>query len=134
MKARQSRIFPAPITKDQAKDSGMAFVLILLLIGLFAKGGIYFKIAAGALLIDMIFPMFYYPFAIFWFGISGILGAVFSKVLLVLVYLIIVVPVALWRRLLGKDNLSLKGFKKSAGTVMRSRNHVYQPADLEKPF
>jgi hypothetical protein len=134
MKDKSSGFFSTAITKDQAKDSGMALVLILLVTGLFTKDDLYFKIAAGALLMNMIFPMFYYPFAIFWFGISGIMGSIMSKVLLLVIYTIIVLPVALWRRLLGKDPLLLKGFKRSSESVMRSRKHVYEAADLEKPF
>jgi hypothetical protein len=134
MKDRYLSFFPTIITKEQAKDSGMAIVLILLLVGLITKDNIYFKLAAGVLLMDMIFPMFYYPFAIFWLGISGIMGSIVSKVLLLVIYFVIVLPVALWRRLLGKDSLLLKGFKKSNESVMRSRNHVYEAADLEKPF
>jgi hypothetical protein len=134
MKDRSSRFFMTSITKDQSKDSGMAAVLILLLIGLFTKDYIYFKIATGALFMDMIFPMFFYPFAVFWLGISGIMGSIFSKVLLFVIYSIIVLPVALSRRLLGKDPLLLKGFKRSNESVMRSRDHVYEASDLEKPF
>lgn len=134
MKNKLSGIFSTSITKEQAKDSGMAVVLILLVIGLFAGKDVYFLLAAGALLMDMIFPMFYYPFAIFWFGLSNILGAVVSRVLLTLVYLAVVLPVAWLRRLSGKDTLLLKGFKRSNVSVMRQRNHVFEASDLEKPF
>jgi hypothetical protein len=134
MKDRFSGFFSTSVTKDQAKDSGMAIVLILLIIGLFKKDDIYYKIAAGVLLMNMIFPMFYYLFAIFWLGISGMIGSIVSKMLLLVIYFIIVLPVALSRRLLGKDSLLLKGFKRSNESVMRTRNHIYEAADLEKPF
>ncbi len=129
-----SGIFTLKITKDQAKDSGMAAILILLLIGLITKHIIYFEIAVGLLLIDMLFPMFFYPFAIIWFGLSRILGIVVSKVLLSVIYVIMVLPVALTRQLMGKDPLLLKAFKKSNKSVMKTRNHVYETADLERPF
>jgi hypothetical protein len=134
MSVRQSRFFSTLITKHQAKDSGMAMVLILLLIGLLSKDDIYYKIAAAGLLMDMIFPMFYYPFAVFWFGISAIMGSITSKALLLIIYVAIVLPVALWRRLSGKDPLLLKQFKKSSESVMKARKHLYNAADLEKPF
>jgi hypothetical protein len=134
MKDRQSRHFTSSLTKDQVKDSGMAVVLIFLIIGWIAKADIWFILATAALLADMIFPMFFYPFAIVWFGISSILGSVVSKVFLVIIYLCIVLPVALLRQSLGKDPLSLKGFKKSTGSVMRSRNYLYRASDMEKPF
>jgi hypothetical protein len=134
MKERSAGFFSTSITKEQAKDSGMAIVLILLIIGLITRDVVYFKIAAGVLLMDMIFPMVYYPFAIFWFGLSGLMGSTGSKILLLVIYFIVVLPVALWRRLLGKDPLLLKEFKKNSESVMRLRNHVSEAADLEKPF
>lgn len=112
----------------------MAVVLILLLIGLFAGEITLYWLAAGALLLNMIFPMFFYPFAIFWFGLANILGLFISKVVLVLIYLVIVLPVALARRVAGKDSLMLKRFKKDSGSIMKPRNHQFEAGDLEKPF
>lgn len=134
MKKWSSGYFSTHITKEQAKDSGMAVVLIVILIGLFTKNDDFFKLAAGVVLINMIFPMFFYPFAIFWFGISAIMGSITSKALLFIIYMVIVLPVALWRRLLRKDPLLLKEFKKSSQSVMKARKHLYNAADLEKPF
>lgn len=134
MTDRSSWFFPTSITKDQAKDSGMAIVLILLLIGFFAKDDLFYKIAIPVLLMNMIFPMFYYPFAIFWFGLSNLFGAIISKILLIVIYLIIVLPIAILRQLLGKDPLLLKKFKKCSESVMKTRNQIYVADDLEEPF
>ena len=112
----------------------MAVVLILLMLGFLLKEDVYFKAAAIALLLDMVFPMFYYPFAIFWFGLGNVLGSVISKIMLSVVYLLIVLPVAIFRRFMGKDTLLLKKFKGGSGSVMRSRNHNFEASDLEKPF
>lgn len=131
---RSSGFFSTSISKEQAKDSGMAIVLILLVIGYFTNDDIYYKIAIPVLLMNMIFPGFYYPFAVFWFGLSNLLGTIVSKVLLSLVFIIVVLPIALLRRLLGKDTLLLKKFKKSSESVMKTRKHTYVAADLEKPF
>jgi len=131
---RSSGFFSTSISKEQAKDSGMAIVLILLVIGYFTNDDIYYKIAIPVLLMNMIFPGFYYPFAVFWFGLSNLLGTIVSKVLLSLVFIIVVLPIALIRRLLGKDTLLLKKFKRSSESVMKTRKHTYVAADLEKPF
>ena len=82
----------------------------------------------------MITPKLYYPFAIFWYGFSGLLGDVMSRILLTIIYFVIVLPVGLIRRLSGRDTLKLKDFKRSAGSVMQQRNHTFVKADLEKPF
>jgi hypothetical protein len=126
--------FPKKITKKQSSDSGMAIVLILLLIGLFSGNVLYYKIAIPVLIMNMIYPMFYYFFGIFWIGLSHLLGTVVSKILLSIVYFLVVLPMALLRRLLGKDSLRLKQFKKSKSSIMHVRNHVFKSDDIIHPF
>jgi hypothetical protein len=128
------RSFSTSVTKHQVQGSGMAVVLILLIIGLVVGDNIFYKIAIGALVVNMVYPMFYYPFAIFWYGLSNILGAIFSKILLMGIYLVIVMPVALFRQMMGKDPLLLKEFKKEKSSVMKHRNRIFTAEDLEKPF
>ena len=126
--------FSTNVSKKQASDSGMAAVLILMLIGFFSNIELYYKIAIPVLIINMAAPMFYYPFAIIWLGISSLLGSVMSKVILTIVYVIMVVPTSFLRRLMGKDSLKLSQFKKGNESVMITRNHRFKPIDMEKPF
>ena len=74
--------FPKTISTKQASDTGMAAVLLLLLIGLFTHNNLYYKTAIPVLVITMTFPMFYYPFAIIWLGFSTLLGTIVSKIIL----------------------------------------------------
>jgi hypothetical protein len=122
------------ISKEQAKDAGMAVVLILLLLGIFLKQKVFYPIAAAALAVNMILPGIYKPFAVIWFGIANFLGPIMSKVLLTVVYILLVVPIGLLRRLLGKDSLQLKKFKKDASSVFRDRDHLFQSTDIENPY
>lgn len=128
------RIFSGAITQEQAKDSGMALVLILLITGFIANRELFFILAAVALLINMIAPMAFYPFAVFWYGLSNLLGAVVSRIILVVIYALVLLPVALLRQLSGKDPLLLRKFKKGTESTLRSRRHHFTPDDLEKPF
>ena len=112
----------------------MAVVLIMLLIGLFTDRVIFYKLAIPILVINMIAPRFYYPFGIIWFGLSGLLGDIVSRILLTIVYFLVVFPVGIIRRLSGKDTLRLREFKRSADSVMMKRDHTYTKTDLEKPF
>lgn len=134
MKNKPFGILPATISKDQAKDSGMAFVLILLIIGLIIENNVFFFLAAGFLLVNMIFPLLFRPFALVWLGFSEILGAFTSKIILLVIYVAVVLPVAWLRRLQGKDTLLLRKFKNDDGSVLKSRDHVYRAEDLERPF
>ncbi|MCD4773523.1 MAG: hypothetical protein K8R41_09100, partial [Bacteroidales bacterium] len=130
---KPEKYFPKTISKKQASDTGMAVVLILLLIGFFTNSDIYFKIAIPFLIINMIVPMFFYLFAFVWLGFSTLLGTIVSKIILSIVYIILVVPTGLFRRIIGKDPLQLKEFKKNKDSVMKTRNYSFSSKDIEKP-
>ena len=132
--SKTEKYFPKTISKKQVSDTGMAIVLILLLVGLFSQNNFYYKIAIPVLIINMTFPMFYYPFALIWLGFSHLLGTVVSKIILTIVYIIMVIPVGIFRKLLGKDSLQLSKFKKSNETVMKERNYSFSSKDIEKPY
>jgi hypothetical protein len=112
----------------------MALVLIMLLIGFFFSNELFYKLAIPVLVINMIVPRIYYPFAILWFGLSNLLGSVISRILLSVVYFIFLVPVGLIRRLLGRDSLLLHKFKKDTKSVFRTRNYVFSPEDIKHPY
>ena len=127
-------MFSTKITKKQTSDAGMALVLIFLLIGLFSHNVIFFKIAIPILIINMIYPMFFYIFAVVWFGLSHLLGTVVSKILLSVIYTILVIPFGLFRKLIGKDSLLLTQFKKNKKSVFHIRNYSFSSQDIEKPY
>ena len=126
--------FTRIISKKQASDTGMAVVLILLLFGLFTNNNIYLKIAIPVLIINMTYPMFYYLVAILWLSFSELLGTFVSKIILTIVYFVLIVPVGIFRRLLGKDSLLLNEFKKGNDSVMKIRNYSYLSKDIENPY
>ncbi|MBP6024299.1 SxtJ family membrane protein [Ferruginibacter sp.] len=130
----KEKVFPKSISKKEASDTGMAMTLICLLLGYFTQNVIYYKIAIPVLVINMAFPMFYYPFAIVWLGLTNLLGMVISKVLLSVVYILFLMPMGLIRRAMGKDSLNLTGFKKSKDSVMITRDIEFTANDIKNPF
>ncbi len=130
----KEKMFPKSISKKEASDTGMAMTLILLLLGYFTKNVIYYKIAIPALVMNMAFPMFYYPFAMVWLGLTNLLGIVVSRILLSVVYLFFLMPVGMIRRVMGKDSLNLKGFKKGKESVMINRDIEFTANDIKNPF
>ena len=122
------------ISKEQSKDSGLALALIALLLGLLLNDDAYFKTAIVLLFLSMAVPSIFRPFAFLWYGLAELLGTVMSKILLTLVFVIIVLPVALLRKIAGKDSMNLKAFKNGTSTVFTEINKVYSKTDLEKPF
>lgn len=122
------------ITREQSKDTGMAVVLLLLLAFLFVQRLGYVQLAVIALVLDMVIPGIYRPVAFLWLGMSNLLGMIVPRLVLALVFFLVVTPVGLLRRMLGKDPLQLKAFKQNSDSVLVARNHTYESRDLEKPF
>ncbi len=122
------------ITKDQSRDTGMAMVLLFLLIFVSRKHPWLLYTAMILHVVNMIVPKVFYPIAIFWLGFSDAMGAVMSKVLLSIVYVLVVTPIALLRRISGKDSLKLRVFKASQESVMVKRDHLFTARDMESPY
>lgn len=128
------RFFKRKITKDQSRDTGMAMVLLLLIVFATRKGGGYLIGAMVLHVLNMIVPQMYRPVAVLWLGLSDLLGSVVSKILLSIVFFAVVMPIGILRRLLGKDSLKLRVFKASQESVMLERNHTFTGKDLERPY
>jgi saxitoxin biosynthesis operon SxtJ-like protein len=127
--------FKKKITKDQCRDTGMAMVLLLLLLSISPKRQHGYLIAAIAVhVVNMILPQIFRPVAVVWLGFSNLLGEIVPKILLSIVFFLVVTPIGLLRRLIGKDALKLRVFKGSQDSVMLERNHTFVGRDLEKPY
>jgi hypothetical protein len=129
-----NRAFRVPISRDRAKDAGMAVVLILLILDFFLDHFNLLPFAVGALVLNMVAPGIYNFFARFWFLLAELLGTLMSKVLLTIIFGIVVLPVGILYRLFGKDSLRLNQFKKGKGSVFRDRCHQFQPEDIRHPY
>jgi hypothetical protein len=127
-----SRLWAA--TPDQARDTGMALTLLCLLIVQFKHTYKFVPLAIVLLIITMAWPRAFKPLAGLWFGLSHVLGTVMSKVILTLVFFIIVTPIGVIRRLMGKDSLQLKKFKKDQDSVFLVRADLVDKTDLHKPY
>jgi Saxitoxin biosynthesis operon protein SxtJ len=122
------------ITKEQTKDFGMVAVLVTAFLAFHFKEYNYVKIAFILALLTIVLPVLFYPFALCWFGLSRILGIIGSGILLSIIFLVIVIPIGLIRKLAGYDDLKLKQFKRNEKSVMIDRNHVYDDSDLLNTF
>lgn len=130
----KKKIIATNITEQQKKDTGLALTLVFLIIGLVTKDMLFFKLTIPIILITMLIPALLHPAAILWFTLSNFLGFFVSKIVLTIIFIILIVPFGLFRRLLGKDSLKLKQFKASKSSVLIDRNQTYTRKDLIKPF
>ncbi len=126
--------FVTKIYRKQLVDTGLAILLILVILAQFTGNILYYKFMLPVVLITMIYPKILYPFAVVWLSFSKIMGTVVSKIILTFVFFLIVFPMGTVRRLIGKDSLQLNEFKKSNKSVFKTRNYIFLSKDLEKPF
>jgi Saxitoxin biosynthesis operon protein SxtJ len=122
------------ITRDQCRDTGMAMVLLLLLIRVRFGNDAFLWAALVVQVVNMVVPQAFRPVARVWFPLTHAIGAVVSRVLLSVVFGLVVTPIGLIRRAMGKDSLRLKAFKADSESVMITRNHTFTAGDVEKPY
>jgi hypothetical protein len=131
---RKRKFFPESIGTNQAKDTGMAMVLICLLCGYFGQSNTWVALSIPMLIINMIFPDVYRPLAKIWLGLSVLLGTIMSKFILTIIFIVIVTPIGIIRKMFGADAMQVKKWKKGSDSVFKARNHVFQPKEIEKPY
>lgn len=112
----------------------MAMVLICLIAWAFTSASCWVVTAMVVLVVNMTVPMVFKPLGYLWFGLSTLLGSVVSRVLLSLVFFLLVTPVGLVRRAMGRDVLSLRAWKQGRDSVFKCRDQVFTPEDIEQPF
>src|SRR5689334_15457231 len=88
---------------DQARETGLVLVLVLLLMARLSKQDNLILLAIGVLLVTMVRPTVFELPARLWFGLAEVMGAASSKVLLSVVFVLILLPIAGIRRITGAD-------------------------------
>ncbi|MDZ7742327.1 MAG: hypothetical protein U5Q03_11390 [Bacteroidota bacterium] len=122
------------MTKKQCADSGMALILILLLLAYWLDFLLLYELSIPLLVLLMIAPGAFYPFAVIWMAFTCLLGKIVPKILLGLIFYGLVLPVGLIRRWMGKDDLDLKKYRKGKNSSLHERNKTYTFEDITKPF
>jgi multisubunit Na+/H+ antiporter MnhG subunit len=138
------KILVREVSPQQVKDSGMAFVLICLILVFLSGAKIWLVTATILLIINMTFPSFFYYLAIFWFTLANLLGFISSKILLTLIFFLVITPIGMYRKLRWKylssgqqekfDSMGFSLWKKNQNSVFVSHAYKYSKKDLEKPY
>lgn len=121
-------------SKKEHTDSGLALILLSLILGLWFNQHVAFQMAIAEVLALLIAPVLIYPFTFLWLNISDLLGKIISKIILTAIFFVFVLPVALIRKAMGKDTLRLKEFKKDTNSVFTERDHTFTESDLTVPY
>jgi hypothetical protein len=132
--AKNDKILFQTVSKDQAKDTGMAMVLLCLLAAYVTKNHSLVGAAIVLLVLDMTVVAIYKPVAVVWLGLSRLLGAVMSRIILSVLFFVIVTPVGMLRRKTGSDSLQLAKWKRGRNSVFKVRDYLFRAEDIEKPY
>jgi hypothetical protein len=122
------------IDRKQIVDTGMALVLVGLLLFFLLDKRLFLYIASALLVIDMTVPIVLKPVAFLWFKFSNLLGAVMSRVVLGIVYFLLVCPIGMARRASAGSLTGRGEWKKSTKSVLVTKNHCFKYADIVHPF
>jgi hypothetical protein len=120
--------------RRRAVDTGQAMVLVCLIAFLVTGVRAWALGATACIVVTMVIPRVFAPVAVVWFGASHALGTVVSKVLLTIIYYVLVTPVGLLRRVLGRDPLLRRRWKDGGGSVFVQRDHTFTAADVDRPY
>lgn len=130
---RSARRFLDPAVKP-ARDTGLALGLVALLTAWFLHRWEFVGLATLLLLLSLIRPAIFNPLAGPWFALSRILGEISSRIILTLLFFAVVTPVGLIRRWCGADPMQLRQWRRGNNSVLRRRDHLFRPEDLERPY
>ena len=119
---------------DQARDTGLAMVLMLLLIIRVSKPDNLILLAIGTLVLTMLWPALFKLPARLWFGLAELMGTISSKVLLSLIFAVTLIPIAGVRKITGADPMKRGLWKKGRASVFLKRDHSFSASDLEHPY
>ena len=118
----------------ETKDAIFAFILLLLLCYWITELKIFLPIMLGSLILAMLAPKLFYPFAVVWYGLGVVLNAVMSKVILGTIFYTIVVPVGVIRKCFGYDPLRTQTWHSSKGSAFVERSHKFSKEDFDTPY
>lgn len=115
-------------------EFGIVAIMVMGVLALITKHSYYLVVIIVLSLVTLTVPVLFYPFTIVWFGISRMLGAISSRLMLTVIFFLVVTPVGVFRRIAGRDSMKLRQFSKGKESVMVVRDHNYLPEDLEHTF
>lgn len=118
----------------QVYGSGLALIIIFVLLYIFLEKRIFFYSANFLTVTLLIWPKPFRYFGIFWFGLGDVLGFIVSKIILILIYFVIVIPVGWIIRKKIRSNMQIQHFGKNSDSVFRTREYLFSVKDFSKPF
>ena len=127
-------------TKKDLRKFGITVGGVLLAIGVvlfyFEKpSAIYFAVIGGLLIFfGALFPKILKPLNRIWMSLAIILGFIMSRVILTILFYLVLTPIALLAKIVGKKFMVLK-YDKSANTYWEKRTNIHKKQiDYDRQF
>lgn len=113
----------------------MALTLICLIVVYLFKLDLFLIFGMVFLVATMTSPIVLRPFAFIWLNLTHYMGIVMSNALLAIIFFMLVVPIGMILKLIGRDTMLKKKWKDGSNTsIMVERNHIYTSSDIKNPF
>ena len=95
-----------------------------------------FQVIVGMVLvlILLLIPKVFSPLTWILIFFGKILNWIIPPIILALVFYLVITPIGISRRLLGKDSLKLMGFKKDKSSLFSVRNKLFEREDILHPY
>jgi len=116
------------------KDFGILLAIVAIIAGLiFHKTTLFFS-ALILLFITILSPDIWKKPSALWAHLAEMLGAIVNRVILTVLFIGLVTPIGLIRRLLGKDPMNLSQFKSKSTSAFKKSNKSFKNTDLINPY
>lgn len=125
--------------RKELRQLGLTFLIVLGLLGIWgisqsrSWGGWLCGLGGFFGLGGLIWPMGLRPVFFFWMTLAAVMGWVMGRILLIIVFYLLVTPISLILRCLGKDLLDLK-LRDRASYWHRRPDKPYDPQQTEKMY
>jgi len=122
------------------KKTGITLGIILIIISLILwwaddRSFVYFSIAGGAFIIVTFIALpVLRPFHKFWMGLSLILGFVMSRIILTILFYLVLSPIGLVAKIVGKKFMPIKPDKNKSSYWEKRSAAAKQHIDYERQF
>ena len=121
-------------TDLETRESVLAILLILLICHWLTEANAFLYIMLAAILLGMLTPALFRPFANLWYSLGALLGNVVSKLIISMLFLFVVIPVGMARKLSNYDPLGLKKWRDSQASVFIICEHRFHADDFDNPY
>jgi hypothetical protein len=116
---------------SKSKETILVLVLAVLVWYRVSRYPFLLWVAGGLALAGLFVPVLADGIHRVWMKLAELLGAVTSRIILTLVFIIVIVPLGLVSRLLGKNDLVVPS---TGPSYFKVKDHLYTREDLEHPW